>query len=395
MNQRRGELYLDDPGEIADLAAEARAEGRVAIDAEFIRERTYYPQLALIQVATSRRSVLLDPVEGADLTPIEELVLDSSTTKVLHAATQDLEIFYHRTGEAARNIFDTQVAGSLAGLGHQSSYAAMIERTVGVALKKGESYTDWLRRPLTKKQEEYALDDVRYLHRAHDVLLEKLDSLGRRAWAEQEMVKYEDPTTYVTPPEDLYRKVKRFGTLDPKGLATLRELAIWREEEAMERDKPRRSIVADEVLVEMARSGPRSRDDLSRLRGLHPREAKRSADALLETIERGRQVPASERPFVAKRERLTPEAEAKVELLQAVLRALCRAEEVAPPVVASGGDVEELVRDLEAGTVEESGSALLRGWRRELVGNELIRFLEGAVSVHLDPKTGGPVFEDR
>ena len=170
---------------------------------------------------------------------------------------------------------------------------------------------------------------------------------------------------------------------------------ISAEEEAKHRDKPRRSVVADETLVEVARAAPRNADDLSRMRGLHPRESRRSAGAILDAIDAGLSVSRSEAPRVAKKERLSPEGEAMVDLLQAVLRALCRVEEVAPPVVASGKDVENLVRDYFQGGTEESESALLNGWRKELVGDELVRFCEGKVSVHLDPKTGGPVFDDR
>ena len=388
--------YLRTQAEIAEIAAEARAEGRCALDVEFIREHTFFPQLALVQVATAGRAVLIDPLAaGVDLSPIDELVLDPGVTKVLHAASQDLEIFFYRTGEPPKRIFDTQIAGSLSGLGHQSSYGAMIERTVGITLAKGESYTDWLRRPLSKKQELYALDDVKPLLAAHDVLVERLRAKGRLGWAEEEMRHYEDRSTWETPRELLFRRVKRFGTLDPRSLAILRELAAWREDEARERDKPRRSIVTDETLVELARSAPHSEDDLSRLRGMHPREAKRSAAALLGAVERGLAVPQAERPSVGRKDRLTPEAEAMVDILQAVLRALCRAEEVAPPIVASGDDVENLVRDHFAGGVQTSECSLLTGWRRELVGDELVRFVEGQVSLHLDPKTGAPVFDDR
>jgi len=387
--------YLRAVEDVSDLAEEARSEGRIAIDAEFIRERSYYPQLALIQVATSSRSVLIDPLDGADLTPIEDLVNDSSTTKILHAASQDLEIFFYRTGKAPRNIFDTQIAGALAGFGHQSSYAAMIERTTGVTLKKGESYTDWLRRPLSKKQEEYALDDVRYLHQAHDCLQDRLNEAGRLSWAMEEMQRYEDTDYFQLSDDQLFRKVKRFGTLDQRGLAVLRELAIYREREARHRDRPRRNIIADETLVEIARSTPKTMDDLTRMRGLHPREAKRSGRDLLEVVAAGLTVPATERPKIAKKERLTPEGEAMVDLLQAVLRALCRAVGVAPPMVANARDVENLVRDHFSGGCARSESELLTGWRRELVGDELVHFIEGRMSVHLDPDTGGPVFEER
>ncbi len=387
--------YLRSIEEIDALAEEARSEGRVAIDAEFIRERSYYPQLALIQVATSTRSVLIDPLDGADLTPIEDLVNDPGTTKILHAASQDLEIFFYRTGKASRNIFDTQIAGALTGFGHQSSYASMVERTTGVLLKKGESYTDWLRRPLSKKQEQYALDDVRYLHQAHDSLKGRLNDAGRLSWALEEMLRYEDLDYFQVSEDQLFRKVKRFGTLDQRGLAVLRELAIFREGEARNRDRPRRSVIADETLVELARSTPKTLDDLSRMRGLHPREAKRSGRDILDVVTAGLAVPAAERPKIAKKERLSPEGEAMVDLLQAVLRALCRAVEVAPPMVANARDVENLVRDHFADGCAGSKSELLTGWRRELVGDELVQFIEGRVSVHLDPESGAPVFEDR
>jgi ribonuclease D len=387
--------YLRTREEIGAFADEARADGRFALDVEFIRERTFFPQLALVQVATTRRAALIDPLADVDLSPIDALVLDPAVMKVLHAASQDLEIFFYRTGEAPRRIFDTQIAGSLAGLGHQCSYGAMIERTLGISLAKGESYTDWLRRPLSPKQEQYALDDVRPLLAAHDRLAERLREKGRLSWAEEELRRYEEKGAYETPPELLFRRVKRFGTLDGRSLAVLRELAIWRDEEARSRDKPRRSIVPDEALVELARGAPQSVDDLSRQRGLDPREAKRSGRALLAAIAAGLAVPAADRPDIGRKDRLTPEAEAMVDILQAVLRALCRAEEVAPPIVASGDDVENLVRDHFDGGVHTSECALLTGWRRELVGDELVRFVEGKVGIHLDPKTGAPVFDDR
>ncbi|MFQ5654838.1 MAG: ribonuclease D [Planctomycetota bacterium] len=388
-------MYLSDGVELRELCGRARRAGRVGLDVEFIRERTFYPQLALVQLAVEGELVLVDPLGGVDLSPIDELVLDDGVLKILHAATQDLEIFNDRTGEIPRPIFDTQVAAAMVGIGNQVSYGNLVQELLEETPVQGESFTDWLRRPLTGAQERYALEDVRYLLPMHDRLTQTLRELGREAWLEEELERFQDESLYRPDPRSLYRRVRRGGSLKGRGLAVLRELAVWREEEAKRLDRPRRSVISDEILVEVARRAPGSIEELRQCRGLRPQIARRNGKELLDAVGRGRELPKDEWPERGERRRMPPDGQLMVDFLQAVLKAQCQTERVAPVLVGNTRDVESLVLDHLDGTLKEGANPLLEGWRGELVGGRLLEFLEGRLSVHLDPASNAPVFRHR
>lgn len=387
--------HYADSTELAELCDQARDDTVFGLDVEFIREKTYYPQLALIQIAVGEQYVLVDPLESVDLGPLESLMSDPEVTKILHAGSQDLEIFYYRTGHAAKNIFDTQVAAAMLGMGNQISYGALVNRVLGIQLEKGESFTNWLRRPLTPKQETYALDDVVSLLPLYDGLRAELERLGRKGWVAEECSRYEDASYYETDPRQIYRKVKRFGTLDPRGQAVLRELASWREEEARRRDRPRRNIVSDEVLVELARKKTSRVSDLEHLRGLHPREAQRSGHALIEAIQIGVDVPREEWPVMPSRKKLTESEGLLVTFLDAFLKAECQEQEIAAGMVTNAAGIEGVVRAFVEGELDspEARSPVLHGWRRDLIGDRLIAFLEGKITVRVDAETKRLLFE--
>ncbi|MEL6181464.1 MAG: HRDC domain-containing protein, partial [Myxococcota bacterium] len=250
-------LYIETDPHMEVLCDQARYERRVGIDLEFIRQRTYFAKLALVQVAVGEQLFLIDPLGDVDLAPLDSLMVDPNVCKVLHAPSQDLEIFFHRLGEPPCNIYDTQMAAAMVGLGHQVAYSTLVSIQLGVELHHSEGFTDWLQRPLTPNQEAYALDDVRYLFALQDSLSVLLDNMGRRSWFIEECARYEQRERYQAQPEQLYTNVKSRNKLSPQGLAILRELAIWREHEAIHQDRPRRTIVLDEVLVEIARRAPR------------------------------------------------------------------------------------------------------------------------------------------
>ncbi len=387
-------MYLTTTAELDDLLRRARDVGRFGIDAEFIRERTYYPQLALVQISVEDTYVLVDPLGPVDLAPLDEAISDPDVIKVLHAGSQDLEIFYYRSEREPRNIFDTQLAAAMCGLGNQIAYGALVDRMLGVTLAKGESFTDWLRRPLTEKQERYALDDVVYLLPVHDALLARLDELGRGDWVGEEFRRYESRDFYVTPDANLYRKVKRFGTLDSRGQAVLRELAAWREADARKRDKPRRTIVADEALVEIARTRPKNEDALGRIRALRPQTVRQSAQGMLQAIADGVAIPDDECPRDEKRKRLPASAELVGDFLHAFLKSECQNASISTSMVGKSADVQNLVRaHLESRPTEHN--PLVSGWRGDLVGRKLEAFLHGKVWVHVDPESLEPVFEER
>ena len=389
-------MYITSPEPLRRLCAQAQTEGRLAIDLEFIRENTYAPQLALIQIAVSDACAIVDPLSVDDLSPLVETLTAPGVLKVLHAAGQDVEVLHWHTGSLAEPIFDTQIAASMVGLGEQLSYGRLVDILLGVSLTKGESYSDWLRRPLLPSQTQYALDDVRYLLPLHDRLAKRLDGMGRAAWAADECRKFTDPALYERDPRTLYRRIRNGKSLSPQGLATLRELAAWRDEEAQRRNRPHGRVLSNEILVDLARRAPQTHADLQRLRGLPQRELERSADALLAAVQRGLAVPEADQPQAENRDhRLTPSEELTVKFLDASLKALCQREKLPPSFIANRSDLETLVRRYRKGRLATEGSPVLEGWRGELVGKDLLAVLEGRLSLHLHPKTGKVTFTAR
>jgi ribonuclease D len=315
--------------------------------------------------------------------------------KVLHAAGQDMEVLCWDTLTVPDQIFDTQIAAAMVGLGEQLSYGRLVEAVFGVVLPKGESYSDWLQRPLSPAQLTYAFDDVRYLLPLYDMLAERLTALGRMTWVTEECRKFTNPALYQRDPRLLFRRIRRGKTLAPPGLAILRELAMWRDAEARQRDRPPGSVLHDEVLVDIARKAPHTLDDLQRLRSLPGRELERSGAALLAMVERGLAVTEDEYPCSEQSRGPTPAEEVLVKFLDACLKALCQREKLSPTFVASRTDLEVLVRRYRQGRLAIEGSPMLEGWRGKLVGREVLAVLEGRVSIALHAKSGQVKFTPR
>lgn len=389
-------MYIESSEPLHDLCNQARREGRLGIDLEFIRENTYAPQLALIQIAVGDTCAIVDPLTVGDLSPLLEALTDSGILKVLHAAGQDVEVLHWHAGILTEPIFDTQVAASMVGLGEQLSYGRLVDALLGVSLTKGESYSDWLRRPLLPAQTRYALDDVRYLLPMHDRLSERLVDMGRVSWAADECRKFTNPALYERDPQTLYRRIRHGKNLAPQGLAVLRELAIWRDEEARQRNRPVGRVLSNEALVDLARRTPQTHAELQRLRGLPQREFERSAEALLAAVRRGLSVPEADQPQAESREhRLTPTEQLIVKFLDTSLKALCQREKLPPSFIGNRGDLETLVRRYRKDRLSTEGSPMLEGWRGELVGKDLLAILEGRLGLHLHPKTGKVAFTSR
>jgi ribonuclease D len=384
-------MFVDSKADLERLVEELRAHGSFGIDMEFQRERTYRPRLQLVQVSLPDRPLLIDPLALPELDPLWDVVADASVEKIVHAGSQDMEIVFARSGLLPKNVFDTQIAAGLIGLGDQIGYANLISRMLNRRLKKGETITDWSLRPLSKAQVEYALDDVRYLHDVRARLWEKLDGLGRASWLREEVEHYEDRGTYERDPETLWMRISRMRSLDRRGLAILRELAIWREEEALRRDEPRGRIVADETLVEVARRAPKRIDDLRPLRTLHPRELARSGAAIVEAVKKGAEVPDADCPRIDPVQSEDDRFSITVDLLEVVLRARALENEIAPSYLGTRSDIADLIRASRNGKRRGGDGGeplLLSGWRRELVGAELVAFLAGRASLQVDESTG-------
>ena len=378
--------YVDGDAALERVCVHLSAAPRFALDTEFVGERTYVPALELIQVATAEQVALIDCRAVESLAPFFAVLSDARVEKVLHAGQQDLDLFHSLTGVAPAPIFDTQVAAALAGYGAQVGYAQLIERLVGVTVDKSETLTDWSRRPLTKAQLAYAIDDVRYLLPACDALAAQLGEIGRWEWAVEECRRLERSVRSIPmEPADAWLRVRGRGSLRARGLVVLRALAEWREDIAKTRNKPRATIVRDEALVEIARKAPTSIEALRGLRAVHSRDLDRHAGDVVARIAAALETPKETWPQPPPPPAATPST-GVVELLQAVLR--LRAEEtgIAPSLLATNADLQLLVQRHAAGAAAEL--PIMQGWRHTIAGGALMALLEGRASVSLDPASG-------
>jgi len=370
-------VYVDDSAGLKELSERIKGAPFVALDTEFMRERTYFADLCLIQLATDDVAAIVDPHAIEDLSPLWGALSDPDMTIVLHAADQDLEIIYREMGSVPGPVFDTQIAATLVGLPQQMGYGALVEDVTGTKLDKGDTYSDWAKRPLSDRQIEYALDDVRYLPIVYKTLRDRLVEAGRLEWLDDDFARLALAETYDPDPGLLWKRVKRASSLDRRSLAVLRELAAWREEEAKHRDIPRRWVIGDESLVEIARRKPTNRDELAGIRGVSDKLRKSSYGGVLEAVEVGRRVSDSDLPRVEKRKRRPSEVDGLVDLMAAVVKIRAHESKVAVPLLASRKDLEALAGG------EREDSPLLQGWRRSIVGEELLDVVSGRVSIRV------------
>lgn len=366
--------------EIADVAEAARASGKVALDTEFLRERTYRARLCLVQLATTEGIWLVDAVAQDDLTSVVGLLSDPAVEIVVHAGKQDLQIFHDAYGAVPRRIFDVQIASGFAGLGASLPYGRLVAEVLGVRLEKAESYTDWCKRPLTAGQMSYAADDVRYLLPAADVLKDRLQEMDRMAWVEEEMEALQGGAAYASDPGEAWRRVGGRGSLTGRQVALLKEVARWREEAALKRDLPRGWIVKDVTLVEIARRAPASISQLKAVRGLNAREAERSGAEILRAVQRGKQAD----PIAAKKgpaRALLHRVRALAGIADAVIKAKSDQAGVAAEFVATRDELEAVLIDVLSGSPDGSDHALLAGWRRELAGRSILALVQGRTAI--------------
>lgn len=372
------------------LCERVREAGAFGLDMEFQRETSYYAKLHLAQVALRGRGnvtevVLVDPLAIESLRPLFELAADPRVETIVHAGGQDMEIVHQLSGLVPANVFDTQIAGGLAGYGEHPSYRTLVKAVLGVRLSKAESRTDWSRRPLTEGQLTYAHDDVVHLLPLRDRIGRRLEELGRTEWAAEEVVHYGERSTYERDPSRLYMRVRRATSLERRELAILRELCVWREQEATRRDRPRGRVVPDDVLIDIARRAPNDIEDLRVLRGLHPKEVERSGEAILLAVERALRQPRGEWPHPIRDDR-SSDVGTVVDLLEIVVRATSRESGVARAYLGNRQELGDLVEHLRGRRPETP--ILLTGWRKQVVGDRLVEFAEGRAALAVDQRTG-------
>lgn len=371
-------MYVRDGAGLARAVEVLTGAPVLAIDTEFMRERTYYARLCLVQIASSDDVVLIDALPfGGRLPALAPLLSDPASVKVVHAGSQDIEILLRSTGATPTPVFDTQVAATVAGFPTQVGYGQLVSELLGVSIDKTDTFTDWAVRPLSETQISYAEADVRYLPEVYDLLRERLTAEGRLDWLAADFERLADAETYRVEPREQYRRVKRASTLDGRSLGVLREVAAWREVEAQRRDIPRRWLLSDESLVEIARRRPVDVDDLARIRGVSERAASR-AGALLAAVRAGMEVPGDALPRMPKRRRPSADAAPIADVLSGVLRLRAREHGVASGLLATRDDLERFA----AG--EREGHPLSEGWRHSIVGAELEAILDGQSSVSVN-----------
>ena len=366
-------MYLSTQDQLEDFCQKIAGEKIVAVDTEFLRERTYFPKLCLVQVGAGGLTAAVDPILIEDLSPLARIFEDPTVTKVLHACGQDLEVLLDGMGCVCAPVFDTQLAAAFLGLRQQVSYGSLVESYCGVRLPKAESLTDWSRRPLDAEQLEYAEDDVRYLPGIYERMVAELARLDRLGWVSPEMDALCDPAKIRRDPSEAFLRLRRSGSLTRRQLAVAREVCAWREGVAAERDVPRKWVVSDEVVVEVCKRTPGSLDRLRRIRGTE-QLSDRDARGLIDAVARGVACPAEECPRVTKHVRPSAETEGVIDLMYAVLRLVSERSGVATQLIATRDDLLDFLQDRRR-------SPLSRDWRWKLAGETLDRLLSGEVGL--------------
>ena len=364
--------------DLHNLCEKLNSSDHVTVDTEFLREQTFWPQLCLIQLAGPNAEAVVDPMAaGIDLAPFYKLMADTRVVKVFHAARQDIEIVYTKTGVVPAPVFDTQVAAMVCGFGESISYVNLVKRISGADIDKSSRFTDWSRRPLSEKQLVYALGDVTHLREVYAVLKKDLEASGRSHWLAEEMGSLTNPETYDTDPEKAWQRLK-LRVKGKKSLAVLVELAAWRERLAQAQDVPRGRILRDEALYDIANQMPMTAEALGQLRTLSDGFGRsQRAREIIDAVKAGLARDPKTLPKMERSDALSAEATATLELLKVLLKSAAAEHRVAPRMIADSEALEQLA------TEAEPDIPALQGWRRELFGHDALRLKRGELALTL------------
>ncbi len=363
---------ITDQDSLVAFCDRMRGEQFVAMDTEFMRDRTYYPKLCLVQVAGADEAVAIDPLApGLDLAPLLAVLADPAVLKVMHAARQDLEIFYH-LGQLPAPFFDTQVAAMVCGFGEEVAYDTLVGKLAGAHLDKSSRFTDWARRPLSEAQIHYALGDVTHLRVIYDKLAARIESAGRMGWVAEELRALLDPRLYNQPPEEAWRRLK-LRSRDTRFIAIVQALAAWREREAQRRDLPRARIIRDDLLMEVAANRPQSVEELKALERVSlDRE---SVAGVVAAIRGAMALPKSALPAVPEQVVLPRGIGPTVDLLRVLLKYRSEESDVAQRLLANTADLEAIAAD------DAADVPALQGWRREIFGDDALALKQGRIAL--------------
>ena len=370
--------YINTPDQLAKLCEQIKKEPWLALDTEFLREKTYYPKFCLLQIATPEWVVCVDPIALPKLDDLFEALYNPAIVKVFHSCRQDLEIFYQLTGKLPAPIFDTQVAAPLLGFQDNPGYAMLVSSLLNINLNKAHTRADWSKRPLTEAEIEYAADDVIYLCQIYQLMVQKLTALGRIDWLKHDFAELENPALYMVAPEQAWFKIKGKNKLTGKQLSIIQTLAQWREKTAQSEDRPKSWLLRDELLFDLAKLQPETVVELANVRGINERAVNRYGKELCQLITAAKNrapLPLNDKDRPAKK---TQQQEAILDILTALVR--IRAEENAlnPSILATRKDLEVLLFN------DDDECPLLHGWRFTMAGRELVGLLKGELLLGIE-----------
>lgn len=367
---------LTNTADIEAFCRDLADEAYVTIDTEFMRDRTYWPKLCLVQLAGKDRFAAIDPLEpDIDLQPLFDLLANPDVVKVFHACRQDVEIFYHLTGHTPASIFDSQLAAMVLGYGDEVGYESLVTKIAKARIDKSSRFTDWSRRPLSDQQLNYALADVTHLRVIYERLLHELEEAGRADWANQELAELTSADTYEQPPELAWKRVK-IRSKDSRFIAIVQALATWREEEAQTRDVPRNRIIRDDLLMEVAANRPTTVEDIGKLRRVSV--DKKSMGAMAKVVQAVLDLPKDQLPKLPTPPKLPRGIGPVVDLLRVLLKFQCEEHNVAQRLVANTSELEAIAAD------DNADVRPLRGWRFEVFGKAAIDLKHGRLGLAIE-----------
>ena len=370
--------YIDTPGQLDTLCEQIKKEPWLALDTEFLREKTYYPKFCLLQIATPEWVACIDPIALPQLESLFDAIYNPAIVKVFHSCRQDLEIFFQWTGKLPSPIFDTQVAAPLLGFQDNPGYAMLVSSLLSVNLNKAHTRADWSKRPLTEAELEYAADDVIYLCQIYQIMVQKLTALGRIDWLKNDFAELTNPALYKVDPETAWFKIKGKNKLTGKQLSIIQTLAQWREKIAQAEDRPKSWLLRDELLFDLAKLQPETVQELANVRGINERSVNRYGKELCQLITAAKNrspIPLHEKDRSAKK---TQQEEAILDILTALVRVRAEENALNPTILASRKDLEELLSN------GDDECPLLHGWRYTMAGKELVGLLKGELLLGID-----------
>jgi len=363
------EVYITTEKQLQKFCQQIKDAPYLAVDTEFMREKTYYPQLCLIQVASQDHIVCIDPLAIKDLNPLWDILFDENIIKIFHAARQDLELFYNITKGIPKPIFDTQIAATLLGLGDQIGYATLVKAILNIDIDKSQTRTDWSQRPLDNEQIQYAANDVRYLVQCYSLIITQLTTQNRLDWLKNDFEQLSDINLYNIDLQNTWLKVSGKQKIKGNSLGVLQTLTAWREQLAQEKDLPKKWVMKDDILIGLAMKRPKNKAQLAKIRGLNTETISRYGNKILSLINDTEHL-SPDRPNIPGK--LSQDQDALVDSLMSVMRLRAFEENISPAMIANRKDLEQLLLEQD-----NSELAINQGWRKEVAGDSILAFLKG------------------